>query len=213
MNYPWFRMYAEAVDDEKLRLLAFEDRWHFVALLCLKALGTLDSDAPFLERRIGLKLGLQLPQLDELKRRLSEIGLIDDQWQPIAWGKRQFKSDHDAADRKRKQRDRDSHNDVTTTDCDSPTLDQNRSEQIQNRAEKRATRLPDDFSLTPERRAMAEAERLPADRTFAKFCDYWRGISGVRSRKLDWDATWRNWCRNDKDRGNANNNNDRRNIA
>jgi hypothetical protein len=48
-------MYAEAVDDEKLRLLAFEDRWHFVALLCLKSLGTLDSDAPFLERRIALK--------------------------------------------------------------------------------------------------------------------------------------------------------------
>jgi hypothetical protein len=205
-------MYAEAVDDEKLRLLAFEDRWHFVALLCLKALGTLDSDAPFLERRVALKLGLQLPQLDELKRRLSEIGLIDDKWQPIAWEKRQFKSDHDAADRKRKQRERDSHNDVTTSDCDSPTLDQNRSEQ--NRADKRATRLPDDFSLTTERRAMAEAERLPADRTFAKFCDYWKGVSGARGRKLDWDATWRNWCRNDKDRGisSAANGNDRRAI-
>lgn len=89
----WFRMYAEAVDDEKLRLLAFEDRWHFVAILCLKAMGTLDSDAPLLERRIALKLGLQLPQLDEVKRRLQEIGLIDDEFQPISWDERQYESD------------------------------------------------------------------------------------------------------------------------
>ena len=33
----WFRLYAGIVDDEKLRLLAFEDRWHYVALLALKS--------------------------------------------------------------------------------------------------------------------------------------------------------------------------------
>jgi len=65
---------------------------------------------------------------------------------------------------------------------------------------KRASRLPDDFELTETRRLVAEAERLPAERTFAKFCDYWRGVSGHRGRKVDWDATWRNWCRNDADR-------------
>jgi hypothetical protein len=87
-------MHAEAVDDEKLRLLAFEDRWHFVALLCLKAQGTLDSGAPRLESRVALKLGLQLPQLDELKRRLLEINRIDDTFQPVSWGKRQYDSDN-----------------------------------------------------------------------------------------------------------------------
>lgn len=64
----------------------------------------------------------------------------------------------------------------------------------------RATRLPEDFGLTAERRAVAETERLPADRTFAKFCDYWRSASGSKARKTDWDATWRNWCRNEADR-------------
>jgi hypothetical protein len=63
-----------------------------------------------------------------------------------------------------------------------------------------ATRLPADFTLTDERRLVAEAETLPAERTFAKFCDYWRAASGAKARKLDWDATWRNWCRNDADR-------------
>jgi hypothetical protein len=144
-------MYAEAVDDEKLRLLAFEDRWHFVALLCLKSLGTLDSDAPFLERRIALKLGLQLPQLDELKRRLLEVGLIDETFQPLKWDERQFKSDHNDAERKRKQREkeraRDCHNDVTTDGCDSPTVEQNRTEQIQNRREAAAPQFVDGLNL------------------------------------------------------------------
>jgi hypothetical protein len=78
--------------------------------------------------------------------------------------------------------------------------EQNRSEQEQeqNRAD-RASRLPSDFSLTPDRRLVAEAETLPAERTFEKFCDYWRAIPGAKGRKIDWDATWRNWCRNDKD--------------
>lgn len=55
--------------------------------------------------------------------------------------------------------------------------------------------LPDDFSLTPERRAVAAAERVDADRTFQTFVDYWRGASGAKARKRDWDATWRNWCK------------------
>jgi len=42
----WFRAYADMVDDEKLRLLAFEDRWHFVALLCCKRAGLLDNGDP-----------------------------------------------------------------------------------------------------------------------------------------------------------------------
>jgi hypothetical protein len=68
----------------------------------------------------------------------------------------------------------------------------------------RATRLPDDFSLTSERILVAEAEKLPAERTFAKFCDYWRSAAGAKARKHDWDATWRNWCRSEADRSRGN---------
>lgn len=68
---------------------------------------------------------------------------------------------------------------------------------------KTATRIPADFALTPERRAVAVAERLDPERTFAKFCDYWSAKAGSSARKLDWDATWRNWCRSDADRNGA----------
>lgn len=64
----------------------------------------------------------------------------------------------------------------------------------------RARHLPADFELTATRRAFAEGEGLDAARVFASFCDYWRAVGGQRGAKLDWDATWRNWCRAEKDR-------------
>lgn len=72
----------------------------------------------------------------------------------------------------------------------------------QKKSTDRATRIPADFSLTDERRAIAAAEKLPdAERTFAKFRDYWTAAPGSKGRKIDWDATWRNWCRAEADRG------------
>jgi hypothetical protein len=62
-------------------------------------------------------------------------------------------------------------------------------------ARKRASRLPDDFELTTERRSYATEQGCNADRTFADFCDHWRAASGERARKVDWDAAWRLWCR------------------
>lgn len=31
---------------------------------------------------------------------------------------------------------------------------------------------------------------------FDKFVDYWQSIPGSKGRKLDWNATFRNWIRN-----------------
>jgi hypothetical protein len=87
---PWFKLYADVVDNARLRLLAFEDRWHFVALCALKCDGLLDGKGdPFFERKIALKLGLQERDLGDVKRRLVEVGLIDDEWQPLKWEVRQ----------------------------------------------------------------------------------------------------------------------------
>lgn len=63
----------------------------------------------------------------------------------------------------------------------------------------RGTRIPEDFELTIERMAVALTESLDPDRTFKKFCDYWRSTPGAKGRKSDWDATWRVWCLKDAD--------------
>ena len=132
-NMTWFRLHSEAIDDEKLRLLAFEDRWHFVALLCCKSKGLLDNSDPLMLRKVALKLGLSTRELEEVARRLAEVGLVHrDTLQPLAWEKRQFQSDT-SAERTRQYRERKKqsqqsqpsgvkrHGDVTVTPPDTET--------------------------------------------------------------------------------------------
>ena len=95
-SLPWLRLYTEIIDDEKLGLLAFEDRWHFVALLCLKGKGVLDTepDLEMLQRKVALKMGLTCAELEKVAKRLSRMKLIDfETFQPIAWNERQMHSD------------------------------------------------------------------------------------------------------------------------
>lgn len=107
---PWFRMYHEIIDDEKVRLIAFEDRWHYVAILACKCKGILDdnADPAMLTRKLAVKLGVQIRELDEIHRRLMEVDLVDEHWQPVGWNKRQRASDKDvtAAERQRRYRER-----------------------------------------------------------------------------------------------------------
>lgn len=142
---PWFRLYGEMIDDEKVRLLAFEDRWHYVALLCCKCAGLLDAgDKPeLLRRKLGVKLGLAQRELEAAATRLAEVGLIDaETFQPLGWDGRQFTSDTDptAAERKRRQRERQRGSygtdvsrvtpvTVTRTDTDKDTEEEQKQEQ------------------------------------------------------------------------------------
>jgi len=132
---PWFRMYSEAVDDEKLRLLAFEDRWHFVALLCLKAQGILDErNADLRTRKICVKLGLDSVELETVMKRLVTVGLVTSTGQPLAWAKRQFQSDSSTS-RVRAFRERQRNVSVTPPDTDTDT-------DTDTEAEKNKTRAP-----------------------------------------------------------------------
>lgn len=58
----------------------------------------------------------------------------------------------------------------------------------------RGSRLPEQ-SLPEAWKAFAETLTLQAPAVYEQFCDYWRGVSGARGTKVDWLATWRNWCR------------------
>lgn len=115
----WFRMYAEVVDDDVMQLLGFDDQRHFVWLLALKCGGILDKEYPsaaLRDRVIALKLGLQGDAFSNAKKRLIEVGLIDSNWQPVNWDKRQPLSDS-GAERTRRYRERRAQKacDVTVT--------------------------------------------------------------------------------------------------
>lgn len=79
-------------------------------------------------------------------------------------------------------------------------------DQKQERGSPAGSRLPADWSLPPEWREWAEAERPEVDpgHEAAKFADHWHAAAGAKGRKADWKATWRNWIRRaDAPRGNA----------
>jgi hypothetical protein len=103
---PWFRLYSRIIDDKKIKLLAFEDRWHFVALCCLKSSGEMEEpDRELRMRQVAVSLGVQLSELDEIGRRLRAVKLVDEDLQPVNWDKLQFKHET-STKRVREYRDR-----------------------------------------------------------------------------------------------------------
>lgn len=91
--------------------------------------------------------------------------------------------------------------------ADEPSL--NRQEPVVVRAARsattgasrdRGTRLPDDWTLPAEWRNWAAQQRPDLDPgvTADAFADYWHAQPGVKGRKVDWLATWRNWVRNQR---------------
>lgn len=199
MSLPWFRMYAEAVDDAKLRLLAFEDRWHFVAILCCKCQGVLDTSPNTLDRRMAVKLGLQKHEIDELRKRLMDVGLINETWQPIAWANRQFQSDTDPTRAERQARYREKHMKRVSNALRNgrvTRVEQNRTDTEQSKGEKRATLPPGDFSLSDSLKTWVKKESIPEiiiPMEIEKFLDHHRKKG---DKFVDWDAAFRTWLRN-----------------
>lgn len=136
---PWFRMYTDFLNDPKMISLAFEDQRHFIGVLALKSDGAIDDtdNEDLLNRIVAQRLWIDHGIIRDVKKRLKDAGLIDADWQPLAWNKRQFVSDRDstAAERKRRERaakaaaenvtdasrvtDRDGHKLVTRQDTDT----------------------------------------------------------------------------------------------
>lgn len=133
---PWFRLWTDIIDDHKIRMLAFEDRWHFVALLSLKRSGYLDRDqtTAIFRRGMEIKMGVTGVDLDNLKQRLTEVELIGDDWCPLNWDKRQARSDN-STERVRKYREKQKNSNVTHDETlqkrSSHALEKEKEEEIE----------------------------------------------------------------------------------
>ena len=90
-------------------------------------------------------------------------------------------------------------------DCSNPNPDSGESTSADlpreptREPQPRATRLPADWTL-PEKWAlwaMSERSDLDAAKVAEKFRDFWCAKAGKAALKLDWQATWRNWVRDE----------------
>lgn len=76
----------------------------------------------------------------------------------------------------------------------------NNHKPITNIVGARGTRLSQDWELSEDQKQFCKQERPDLDpvKVSAGFKDYWISVSGAKGVKKDWDATWRNWIRNQR---------------
>lgn len=157
MSNPWFRMYSEWMDDEKVQMLPFDLQRHLVALFCLRCKRS-THEMP--ETQIAFRLKINETELKRCKEAFLREGFIDDDWGVLNWNKRQFVSDS-STERVRKFREKQAEKQDETllvnetfpkrgdgTNCS--VIEQNRTEQIQNIKDFIALNLPlEPLALTP----------------------------------------------------------------
>lgn len=190
---PWFRMYADFLNDPKLISLAFEDQRHFIGVLALKSDGAIDdvADGDLLDRIVAQRLWIDHAVIRDVKRRLIAAGLIDARWQPLAWEKRQMRSDVDAtgAERQRRYRETQKRNAlrdgaVTRLEEDTDTDTEVEKEEEQKKATRKRA-APSSFELPdwinrqhwdawhscPKRKKATDAQKQMAVDKLAKWRD------------------------------------------
>lgn len=85
--------------------------------------------------------------------------------------------------------------------CDAPETETETETKREGKVEiGRASRLQPDWKATDRMLAFCESERpdLNPMEIEATFRDYWISQPGQKGRRADWEATWRNWVRNQK---------------
>lgn len=185
---------------------------HGVYLLLLMAMwrrnGTVPNDDKDLARIVGLSLSKWL----KAKARLSsflmiENGEITQKRLKKEWNYCQERREKNAQNGAKGGRPVSNKNNdiakangsVSVNPNESPlTLTHNQlvKEEDKSSSKKRGSRLPDDFEPDMLFAVTNGLSRDQAQGELSKFRDYWIAQPGQKGVKVDWPATWRNWCRN-----------------
>ncbi len=90
---------------------------------------------------------------------------------------------------------------TVTSDAEEEADTEGKSEaKSKKKQQARGARLPADWKPNDAMLAWATAERpdLVMRKAIDSFTDYWHGVAGAKGVKLDWDATFRNWIRDQR---------------
>ncbi len=90
MANPWFRMYAEILDDEKVQMMTFEEQRHLVMLLALRCLRPTEK---MTQQQIAFRLRIDETFLKRLHETFLKHGFVAKDWSICNWNKRQYLSD------------------------------------------------------------------------------------------------------------------------
>ena len=96
----WLRLYSEFAFDPKIQVMNETLQRRYIMLLCLKCNGDIPKMS---DEEIACALRLTIEQTEETKKTLTLRKLIDENWEPVSWDKRQYTSD-DSTSRVQKHR-------------------------------------------------------------------------------------------------------------
>lgn len=209
----WYRAYVGMAADPKFKVVATIAGTNratalavWVAMLehaCCHS-GSIHNLDPL---DIGCALDLEADLVQRIMMTFSERGMVSGS-ELSAWKRRQYVSDS-SVERVRRYRERHGNGAVPARNGDvtPPDTEQNRTDSRADQKERvgateprpRGTRFP--HEAMPEAwKQFCNTERpdLDPSATYAVCRDYWIAQPGQRGVKRDWDATWRNWVRNQK---------------
>ena len=227
-NIQWFRWHHGSVTDPKFKLIAHKAKQSLATVIAVWAFlleqasasderGAFgDVDCESLDCLLGLDDGATAAIMLAMEGRgLVEGGYVS------AWEKRQPKrervdensTERSRAFRQKKRQETPEDNDATPSNAtqhqETPRVEKRREEK---RREEEKTEeapsakspagsaLPKNWILPAQWAAWAQGERpdLDPNRVADEFRDYWIAKPGKEGRKADWEATWRNWVRNQR---------------
>ena len=217
MKRPAFQFYpADWRKDPALSACSLAARGLWIELMCIAheggTYGVLSINGkPMAPVQIARMVGESPAAVVKLLAELEDAGVFSRDEQGCIYSRRMVKDEHVRnvrADAGRlggnpnllKQKVKQTGGQNQTPSSSSSSSSSNNEDAAPSAKSPRGTALPETWTLPDDWKTWAEKERPDVDPQTAadSFRDFWIAKPGKEGRKTDWQATWRNWVRNQR---------------
>ena len=216
---PWLKFYpADWRADPALRCCSLAARGLWIEMLAImheaEPRGHLLVKArPVTAEQMAALTGSSVDECSHLEQELETAGVFDRRKNGVIVSRR-MERDENLSRKNRENGQKGGNprlcNKTEIRQSDNPKKPEARS-QIKNetssrkKATARGSRLPDDWEPNSQTRDWCLNElgwrSFQIECTTQSFRDFWHSEAGQRARKLDWDKTFKNWCRREGKHG------------
>lgn len=217
MKRPAFQFYpADWRKDPALSACSLAARGLWIELMCIAheggTYGVLSINGkPMAPAQIARMVGESPAAVVKLLAELEDAGVFSRDEQGCIYSRRMVKDEHVRnvrADAGRlggnpnllKQKVKQNGEQNLTPSSSSSSSSSENEDTAPSAKSPRGTALPQDWTLPDDWKTWAEKERPDVDvvTVAESFRDFWIAKPGKDGRKADWQATWRNWVRNQR---------------
>ena len=219
MKRPAFQFYpADWRKDPALSACSLAARGLWIELMCIAheggTYGVLSINGkPMAPAQIARMVGESPAAVVKLLAELEDAGVFSRDEQGCIYSRRMVKDEHVRNVRadagrlggnpnllKQKVKQTGGQNQTPSSSSSSSSSSSENENTAPSAKSPRGTALPETWTLPDDWKTWAEKERPDVDPQTAadSFRDFWIAKPGKEGRKTDWQATWRNWVRNQR---------------